>query len=1093
MDADPDIAANALIVVGASAGGIEALGRLVASLPADLPAPVVIAQHLDPARPSHLGDILTHHTALPVRTVTGRETLTPGTIFVVPSNRHVVIADQHVEVHSDATLRPTPSVDLLLSSAAETFGEHLIAVILTGSGSDGAAGAHAVKEAGGTVIIQDPTTAAFPAMPRALAPSLVDVIAPIERIGSLLAELLGHSSVTVLDRDRDLTRLLDHLRARHSIDFSAYKRGTILRRFARRMAAANVSTTDDYLRYLAEHPEEEPRLIADFLIKVTRFFRDAELFAHLREELIPELVAAARAGTGELRLWSAGCATGEEAYSLALLVAEALAKSGGELPVRIFATDVDETALDFARRGIYPASTLADVPPELVAQSFTEHEGSFQISKDVRSLIVFGTHNLGQRPPFPRTDLILCRNVLIYFTQELQQRALEIFAYSLRDDGYLVLGKSETVGRIGQVYAVVDRSLHIYRRHGPRAMLPPARLAPVAAPTTAEPGTVAPRSSAVLEVALRQAEDATGDARQLGERAEELVRQLPVGVVVVNRAYDVEFINGAARELLGLYGTVLGQDLIHLVPSPIAPLVRAGIDTALQRASTREDDLLIPTETATGKTCHLRLTCQPERRDGAGQVTTVLLLLTDVTALVESHQASAATAAEVAPLQARVDRLAGTNQHLLTANRELTDAVDRLHDQGDEFRVAMAAAQVSAEEIETLNEELQATNEELETMHEEAQATVEELNVSNDELQARARELEELAITHSMEQARLAALLAGMADAVLVVDHQGRAVRTNAAYDALVRSLGGAMVPADEQEIPLPPAQTPQQRAARGEAFQLEFILIAADGARRWFEATGRPLGAEDAGVLVIRDITDRTLRRLQEEFLTWAGHELRTPLTALQGYLQLAERRIPPHADERLQRYLTFAIEEARRQSVLVTELIDAARLHSGKLDLQREPLDLGALLVHTVELAQVLTQGQTIAVEGTEEPIVIEGDANRLEQVLLNLLTNAITHAPDSEQISVRLHREVEVAILDVQDAGPGIPVEELETIFERFAQLNPTQRAGRSGLGLGLYIAREIVEAHGGIITAHSVPGEGATFTVQLPILAAGSIRR
>jgi PAS domain S-box-containing protein len=373
----------------------------------------------------------------------------------------------------------------------------------------------------------------------------------------------------------------------------------------------------------------------------------------------------------------------------------------------------------------------------------------------------------------------------------------------------------------------------------------------------------------------------------------------------------------------------------------------------------------------------------------------------------------------------------------------------------------------------------------------EAQATVEELNVANDELLAKSQDLEALAARHAREQARLSAVLDSMGDAVLVVDAQGRVVRTNAAYDALESAIGAPFVPRDIHGMPLPATETPEHRVARGEAFRQEFTAGEADGGRRWFEATGRPLKGEAAGVagvLVIRDITDRTLRLLQEEFLTWAGHELRTPLTTLQGYLQLAERRLDAHSDERLRRYLGLALDETRRQGTLVAELVDASRLQSGRLDLQIAPVDLAALVAHTVELAQVLTQNQTLALDIEDEPVMVAGDAGRLEQVLFNLLTNGITHAAETERIDIRLRRDGDAAELAVQDQGPGIPAEALETIFTRFAQVDPMQRPGRAGLGLGLFITREIVTAHGGTIAAHSAAGDGATFTVRLPLLAA-----
>lgn len=1085
--------ADPLIVVGASAGGVEALSRFVASLPDDLAAPVVIAQHLDPARPSHLADILARQTHLPVRSVEPRAALAPGTIFVVPSNRHVTITDHHVDVHPDVTRRPTPSVDLLLATAAETFGERLIAVILTGSGSDGAAGAHAVKEAGGTVIIQDPETAAFPSMPRSLAPTLVDLSLPISEMGSVLAELLAAPLPTRGAAAPDLQLLLDQLHTRHGINFGAYKSATIIRRLWRRMAVAKTTTIADYMAYLETHSEEEQRLVADFLIKVTRFFRDPVLFARLREQIIPELVTRAHQEERELRLWSAGCATGEEAYSLALLVAEAIADLSDALPVRIFATDLDETALGFARRGIYPASALSEVPAELVERSFSQRDGAFEVQKAVRGLIVFGAHDLAVRPPFPQTDLVLCRNVLIYFTAELQRRALDIFAYSLREDGVLVLGASETTGLASGAFAPIDRRLRIYRRQGPRPVLPPAGL-PTARDAIRTRQDPFPRSRSMIERALLQAEEATIAARFQGDRAEELVRRLPFGVAIIDCNYDLEVINGTARELLGIHGVALGQDLIHLAQGIPSSALRAGIDAVVAGEQVHELSPVITTKLATGETTHLRVSCHPDRTNDDGLVETVLILVADVTAHIEAAQASAHAAAraegEVATLQATVERQTRASRLLLAANRELTDTVDRLREQGHDLHQAAAAAQVAAEEIETLNEELQSSNEELETLHEEAQATVEELNVANDELHARATELEELAGEHAAEQARLSAVLASMGDAVVVVDAAGRVVRTNKAYDALIGTLDSPFVPADAQGWPLPLAETPAYRVARGEAFHLEFTVGETETTRRWFEATGRPLtdsATDAAGVLVIRDITDRTLRRLQDEFLTWAGHELRTPLTTLHGNLQLAERRLNDSADARLRRHLTLANDEARRLGGLIAELVDATRLQTGKLELTLAPLDLGALVAHAVEVAQVLVQEQVLVLESNALSLRVMGDASRLEQVVFNLLTNAVTHATGTERITVRLRRAETMALLEVADEGPGIPAEAMGSIFDRFAQADALQHAGSSGLGLGLFIAREIVSAHGGTIAAASAPGEGAVFTVLLPLIA------
>jgi two-component system CheB/CheR fusion protein len=855
------------------------------------------------------------------------------------------------------------------------------------------------------------------------------------------------------------------------------------------MAAADVATIGDYMDYIKAHPEEEQRLVADFLIKVTRFFRDAPLFDRLRLAILPELIAAA-ADERELRLWSAGCATGEEAYSLAILVATLLERHASPPPVRIFATDLDEGALAFGRRGTYPASTLADTPPDLVERWFTQRDGVFEVSKQIRAMIVFGGHDLGQRPPFPHTDLILCRNVLIYFTPELQRRALEIFAYSLRDGGYLVLGKSETPRPVERSFEVVDRRLRIYRRHGPRELLLPARLQSTS-DVMGSRGVIPHRPSSTPSDAVQFAADFDRDAGGLGRRSEELVRKLPIGIAVMTSSYDIEMINGAAREMLGIHGTAIGQDLVHLAKRVDSNPLRELFDRVSRAASPPSAKTTVIATSTTGKAQSLELTCLPDRPDERGVPEALLLVIEDVTEHAEQFAQRDAvigdlrTEAEESRLTAA--RATKANEDLLKANRELTDSVDRLREQGEDLRVATTASQVAAEEIETLNEELQSSNEELETLHEEAQATVEELNVANEELQARTVDLETLANKHAQEQARLSTILASMADAVLVVDRDGRPVRSNDAFEEIMGGLVNPFSPANEHGVPLSAVEAPTHRVAQGESFRVEFTALSRDGTRRWFEATGRPLHGEDGGgVLVIRDITDRSMRMLQEEFLSWAGHELRTPLTALQSYLQMAVRRLGHDVDDRVHAYLASATEQAKRQATLVEELVDGTRLRSGRYSFAMAPVDLVQVVEHAVEIAQAIAPNHAIEFKVGAPALFVNGNAARLEQAFLNLLNNAIKHAIGTERIEVSVAQRAAAADVHVRDYGPGIPLDVQETIFERFYRASQASGSNQGGLGLGLFIVREIVRAHGGEVTVDSTPGDGAEFTVHLPLL-------
>jgi two-component system CheB/CheR fusion protein len=724
-----------LIVVGSSAGGIEALSVMVAGLPTTLPAAIVVAQHLHPEHPSSLVEIIQRHTELQVVGIEDRTPLRNGSVYIVPPNRHVSVTDHDIRLDADDAGRPKPSIDRLLETAAEVFGERLIAVILSGTGSDGAAGARYVAAAGGTVIAQDPETAAFPAMPQSLLPQTVDAVTRVEAIGPLLESLLS-GATNLKDSDDGLERFLLQLRERTGIDFAAYRRPTIVRRLERRLAATRSSGLAEYRRYILRHPDEVHRLRSSLLIKVTDFFRDPDLFTEIRATYLPRLIDQARERR-ELRLWSAGCATGEEAYSLAILVAEALGNDLGRWNVRIFATDADPEAIAFARRGVYPTPAVEGVDPALLARHFRHLDGEYEVGPHIRAMTVFGEHDLGQRAPFPRIDLVLCRNVLIYFTPELQRRALQLFAFSLRDGGYLALGKSETTNPQPSAFVIENATIRIFRRSGDRVLIPATRLGDV--PLLAYPRPLSGRRS-TSSIAPTPIDREREPARP-SERAETILNRLPVGVCVVDATYDTSFLNTAARSLLGIHGAAIGQDFIHQARALDSDALRGAIDQALAgEAATNQ--FAVTTETPIGTPRTLELRFAPMTPGGAAARRTILVTVIDVSTiesarLVHDTERAQATA-ELDRLATQAQRLTETNRDLLRGNEELAQTNGELRAANDELQVYNEELQAASEEVETLNEELQATNEELETLNEELQATVEELNTANDDLAARS-------------------------------------------------------------------------------------------------------------------------------------------------------------------------------------------------------------------------------------------------------------------------------------------------------------------------------------------------------------------
>jgi two-component system, chemotaxis family, CheB/CheR fusion protein len=788
-----DISLGDLVVVGSSAGGVEALSILVGSLPTDFPAPIVLAQHLDPNKPSSLDGILQRRTPLPVELVTSSIQMERGKIYVVPSNRLVSIRDGHVEVQEDAHThtRPRPSVDLLLSSAATAYGDRLIAVILTGSGSDGAIGAVDVKNAGGTVIVQDPKTARYPSMPMALPPTVIDFEVDLENIGSLLYDLLTGVSLPRAEEKTDdvLHSILEQVNRQASIDFRPYKTSTILRRIGRRMTITRNRTMQEYSEYLRSHPEEIGDLVKSFLINVTQFFRDPDAFAYLKSDILPRLIAQAHERDRVLRFWTAGCASGEELYSLAMLLTDLL---GAELPewsIKIFATDLDEAAINFARRGLYSENLLKGIPAEYRDRFFERADHGYRISKTLRQMVIFGQQDLSRSAPFPRIDLVLCRNVLIYFTPELQEFVLSQFAFSLSPGGYLFLGKAETVRPTQSYYELVNKHWKMYRCMGNSLPMPTRQ-----GLTDLNTKRVETRSlnhagrSVGNKMTDQEPPSPSFELGQLRRLNELLLRFLPVGVAVIDRSYHLLTANGTARRILGLREMGNEQDFLHAVRGIPYAEVRTAIDSAFREhnpVSLPEIELDI---SVGGNGRFVSLSIALMQMD-AGTPDLAAVSVIDVTEQVQTRRQLETVQAEQAQL---MSELGSANKRLNEVNKELLDANEELQVANEELVLTHEELQATIEEFETTNEELQATNEELETNNEELQATNEELETTNDELRARTAELQEMTTMLESERLQLTEMVELAPFYIMVL--RGPNLIIEAVNSRFGRMLGGRVV-----------------------------------------------------------------------------------------------------------------------------------------------------------------------------------------------------------------------------------------------------------------------------------------------------------
>jgi two-component system CheB/CheR fusion protein len=679
-----------LVVVGSSAGGIEALSIFVSTLPTNFPAPIILAQHLDPSRPSLLGTLLEKRATLPVNVIRAHTALRSGEIYVVPPDCYVTINDGYVEMLDGHVPRPKPSVDVLLSSAARAYGDRLIAVILTGSGSDGAAGAIEVKHAGGVVIIQNPQTARFPSMPLALPPTIVDFQADVERIGPLLYNLLTGASLPPSElHDEVLRSILEYLKNRMGIDLRMYKTSVILQYIGSRMLVNNIPTMPAYLNYLKSISAEVDELVKFLLVPATQFFRDPDAFAYLKSAILPELLERARSCGPRftLRCWMAGCATGEEAYSLAMLITDQL---GTELPlwsVKIFATDLNEAMISFARHGAYVEDLLKGVPPEYVKRFFERLDHGYRIAKALRQMVVFGQHDLTRDAPFPQLDLLMCTNVLSYFTPDLQQFVLKRFAFSLFPGGYLFLGKAETVSPPQALYECISKDWKVYRCIGNAvsSALPPGEFQGKQARRLGGFSS-RPAGATATQQSQQHIPVPTFEPGQAGHFNELLLRSLPMGIVVVDRTYRILTANGISQRLLKLPTTATEQDFLHAVPGIPYTEVHTAIEAVFQEGMT----ITLPEVELDGST------------GGNGRFVSLSIAPIQLGALL--------------PGQAAISVSDVTDQEL----------------------------QINLEELETTNEELQATNEDLEATNETLNARTADLQEQNGFLESERVHLAEV-------------------------------------------------------------------------------------------------------------------------------------------------------------------------------------------------------------------------------------------------------------------------------------------------------------------------------------------------------------
>jgi two-component system CheB/CheR fusion protein len=721
--------------MGASAGGLEAFQKFFAHMPPDSGMAFVLVQHLDPRHATLMPELLAKCTRMQVQQVRDRTRMAPDNVYVIPPDRTLTIESGVVRAKKpvDSLGRYTP-IDTLFRSLAADQGQNAVCILFSGSGTDGTLGLRSVKEHGGMTMAQSPETAHHDSMVRsAIATGMVDHVMPPQELPDKLVEFARYlrelhsgnrAGATLEEANGELARICELLRRRTSHDFTRYKRGTLTRRIQRRMLVLQAPTVAAYLELLRRNPDELDQLFKDLLIGVTHFFRDPDAFKVLARLAVPEILQQEDGSEGSIRVWIPGCATGEEAYSVAILFREAMTGVNARRKVQIFAGDIDDEALEFARQGRYPEGIAQHVDAIRLKRFFIRQGHGYMVSRELREMCNFSRHNLIRDPPFSRLHLLVCRNVLIYLQGDLQHHLASVFHYALRPGGFLFLGPSEGVLGPPELFATVDKKHRIFKRSQTLVRTPLALPAP--------PRAASQRPLASEVPGLAQ----TGEKSSLIEILERILLEnySPAWVVINARGEALYFSPRTGRFLEHPAGAP-SVDLVEMARRALRIPLRTAIHQALKSGKPVTHDGI--SVAANGDVQKINLIVRP-MNELAGQPDLFMVVFQEISPVQSREQAEADGVSLHTPdhlTQQLESELRSTKDHLRASIEELETSNEELKSSNEELQSSNEELQSTNEELQTSKEELQSVNEELETINSELSRKVEELDTAHSDLQ----------------------------------------------------------------------------------------------------------------------------------------------------------------------------------------------------------------------------------------------------------------------------------------------------------------------------------------------------------------------
>jgi len=1060
-----------VVGIGASAGGLEACRLLLQALEPDRSMALIVIQHLDPTQRSLLAELLASHTGLIVRDATDGMMIEPGHCYVLPPANYLSVGQNMLHLSRPLARHGARlPVDFLLHSLAQAYGARAIGIILSGTGGDGSAGLRDIRARQGYVIAQDPTEAQYDGMPRsAIATGQVDAILPIAAMPAALAARTAIPVATPTAREAEdpFRQIVELLRNRTAHDFSLYKQGTLRRRIERRVALAGIPRGNlaPYRDLIEADPLELEALAQDLLINVTSFFRDPKVFEALRTTIIPALMAD-RSDPRPVRIWIAGCSTGEETYSLAMLFQEWADDNGVKLKAQIFASDVDPAAIERARNGLYPAAIEADVSPTRLARFFTREETHYRISRDLRSLVVFTVHDLLADPPFSRLDMISCRNLMIYLQPEAQAKIIAQFRFALHDGGVLLLGSAETLGQTDQGFEVISKTERLFRRvnRAPAggAMMPPTGTFPLRPPRTvpmASSMLPMPRSSGIADLCRRLVIEAFAPA-----------------AVLINRRFEYLYSLGPTDRYLRVAPGLPSLDLIAMARQNL----RTALRSAIQRAIDSNARIIGPGGTIDedGRSIDFHLDIQPVASDGEALLLVCFIEDTGTTAQ---------------PRPVRGNR----NRHLATVERELAATRTELLGAIRDLELSSEDQKAINEEALSVNEEFQSTNEELLTSKEELQSVNEELTALNGQLQ---ETLERQRTTGNDLQNILYST--DIATLFLDTDLNIRffTPATRRLFNIIATDIGRPLTDltmlAEDNTLGRDVLTVMRHLVP----IEREFLtMIGTEGTGVWLirriTSYRTQEGRVEGVVVTFTDITDRKAAaeavehaRLSAEranaaksrFLAAASHDLRQPLQTLALLQGLLARIVTdPQALNLVARF----DQTIGAMTGMLDTLLDINQIETGMVRATIGVVALDPLFARIN--ADCACQAEAAGLRLIVVPcgLSVSTDAALLEQILRNLVSNAIKYT-EIGRILLGGRRQGDIVRIEVWDTGLGIAEDQLDRIFEEYHQLDNPARERSRGLGLGLSIVRRLADLLAHPVSVRSVPDKGSVFAIEVP---------